>query len=309
MPSTEKTPYYNLSQFKDYPQDKFTTMGDYSRDMLIIDGALKHHDDEFVTFGVNLGTKVGLDQLNTILEDYAKLTDLDPLATQDDLSALEANIQTKLDGKANTVHTHTSTQITDFTPAVSAIAQALIDDIPAPPPSNVVLQGTYASRPYASSVSANTTFYATDVPETYVSNGTDWRVVGSGGNELGYAQSTTEFIPTAAAGTYVSVPGMSITFKVGERPIELSMSAVFGNAQAGGFTGARFLVDGTDAYAVTIIEIATVGQNTTASRSIKVSGLAPGTDHTVVLQVASLHGQGRFSGGATSPGMLSVVTR
>lgn len=171
------------------------------------------------------------------------------------------------------------------------------------------ISNTYALRPLANAVPAGTLFYATDVPEMYRSNGVAWTVIGSGGNELGSAQRT-ENMSGITSTTFVSVPGMTTTFKVGERPIEITVTAV---ADVG--TGVKLLslspfLDGIEKASAVKVAPPSGYAFHSISRTQRVSGLTPGSSHTVDLRVsvAGSGASGSLYGDASSPILLTVKT-
>jgi len=138
--------------------------------------------------------------------------------------------------------------------------------------------GLYSARPSASG-NSGLIYYATDVRETYRSNGTAWSVIGGAGNELGYAERSSTFTTTSL--TLVDVPGMSITFTAGERPVSINYGATLRNQLSGEFTRLALVLDGSP-----------VGQLLTQStlyyglsRQFRPSAFTPGTSHVAKLQV------------------------
>ena len=141
-----------------------------------------------------------------------------------------------------------------------------------------LLTGTYAARPSASAANSGFTYYATDVRETSMSDGSAWAIVEGGGNELGYAESTVPF--TTSSLVLVDVPGMSVTFTAGERPVSINFGSTMRNQLAGEFTRLALILDGSP-----VAQLLT--QNTQyygLSRQFRASGFAPGTTHTAKLQ-------------------------
>lgn len=172
------------------------------------------------------------------------------------------------------------------------------------PPS---LTGTYAARPAATAVRAGAIYYCTNIPEQYRSNGATWSVVGSGGNELGYAEILTVVSPSGT--TPVDVAGLTVTFVAGERPVEVVFSAMVRVRDAGSLLWAYIVLDGTSkAAAGTSL---TFYQPT--ARTIRLPALTPGTTHTVKMQaampIAAGTGIGDIFGAADNPVSLSVRTR
>ncbi|WP_160665324.1 hypothetical protein [Pseudarthrobacter sp. ATCC 49987] len=94
----------------------------------------------------------------------------------------------------------------------------------------LTLAGAYAARPAFGTVKAGTVFYATDTLETYRAAGTPgaaataWVVVGPGGNDLAYAESLTSV--DIVSQTAADIPGLTITFTPGERPVWIEFGAL-----------------------------------------------------------------------------------
>lgn len=102
-------------------------------------------------------------------------------------------------------------------------------------PSNTYLAspsqtGLYSARPAATTVAAGTTYVASDVLETYRSDGTSWTVVGSG-NELAYTKTSTQF-DTTTTSAFAAVAGISIAITAGERPVRIAFGAPAVNCSA-----------------------------------------------------------------------------
>lgn len=138
--------------------------------------------------------------------------------------------------------------------------------------------GLYSARPTAVG-NAGLIYYATDVRESYRSNGTTWSVIHGAGNELGYAERTSTFTTTSL--TLVDVPGMSVTFTAGERPVSINFGSTLRNQTSGEFTRLALILDGSP-----VAQLLT--QNTQyygLSRQFRASGFTPGTSHTAKIQV------------------------
>lgn len=173
----------------------------------------------------------------------------------------------------------------------------------AAPPS---LTGTYAARPSASSVRAGTIYYPTNVPEQYRSTGTAWTVIGSGGNELGHAQITTS--GTAQGPTAADVPGLTVTFVAGERPVEVEVDAQFIVATMGIYATAQLMLGTTGIGSVqTVTTIAS--QQINLRRCVRLSTLTAGSTYTVKVQAGVFSGTITPQGSATNPSALWVRTR
>jgi len=178
-------------------------------------------------------------------------------------------------------------------------------NLPTAATASVLTPGTYAARPTASSAGANTLYYATDVPECYLSNGTSWSVVGSGGSELAVAVVTTTSLAQGPA--FANMPGMTITFKVGERPIYLEFEAVGSVATSGIYAYGKVLLDGVDAGSVSPVT-SVASQIVNLRRQVRVSGLTPGSTHTVTVQIATVSGTITPQSSTTNPSYLRAVT-
>jgi len=173
----------------------------------------------------------------------------------------------------------------------------------ASPPS---LTGTYAARPSASSVRAGTIYYPTNVPEQYRSNGSAWMVIGSGGNELGHAQITTSGAAQGPAAA--DVPGLSVTFVAGERPVEVELDGQFLIANAGIYATAQLML-GTTVIATVQTVTAAGSQPVNLRRCVRLSTLTAGSTYTVKVQVGVFSGTVTPQGSATNPSALWVRTR
>lgn len=165
------------------------------------------------------------------------------------------------------------------------------------------LRGTYAARPAANSVLPGTHYYCSNVPETYRSDGSAWVVVGSAGQELGYAQSTTLFQNNTT--TPQDIPALTTTFVVGERPIEVRFDGDYNHDVGGGIVVLYLVVDGT---VIARPNGPAFSAWHTISRRARLSGLTPGTTHTAKVQMAAIGGNGKVQGDATNPMSISVVT-
>lgn len=172
-----------------------------------------------------------------------------------------------------------------------------------------MLWGEYANLPSPSSVAPGVQYAATDVPELYVNTGTAWLVAGSGGNELGNA----EVVPLFSNGstTPADVPGMSVTFIVGRRPIEIAVTARLAISVTTSVAYLRILLDGAEVGVLNYVSgYADIWETHYWSRVIR--GLTPGTTHTVKVQLArdaAGTGMARIGGDTTNPNVLNVRTK
>lgn len=175
-------------------------------------------------------------------------------------------------------------------PAIAALSQA----------------GTYAARPTAAAAGNAVTYYATDVQESYRSDGTTWTPVGAGGNNLGLATTATGSTTTSL--TPVDIAGMAVTFTVGERPVE-----VRADVELAGPVGATVTVvivlDGAVLSEINH-SVANADKWETRSRTVPIrTALTPGSTHVVKLQLKTTAGTGRFDANATKLASLAVQGR
>lgn len=164
----------------------------------------------------------------------------------------------------------------------------------------------YANRPAANSVRAGTRYYAYDVSEEYLSNGSAWGVVGQGGSELGYAEMLNSF--TNATTTPQAIPGLTTTFRVGERPIEIALRLRLATGSAGSLAWTRVLLDGTEVFRVEQ-NSSSAGTWASMSGGRRIGGLAPGTIHTVTTTLSlgtGATGNSLTAGDSTNPNNLIV---
>lgn len=171
------------------------------------------------------------------------------------------------------------------------------------------LWGNFSARPAPNTVPAGTTFYGIDVPEIYLNTGGIWSVIGAGGNELGYAEHILP-MTNAANTTPVDVPGLTVTFIAGQRPIMFELAARLANAGPGSVSVASVLLDGTE---VARLELNNTSAETWESLSVsrRLPLLTPGTTHTIKVAVklgTGVSGTARMAGDPTNPNSLSVRT-
>lgn len=124
MSSSQKTPYYNLSQFQD--ADKPTWRGDYNGDMSKIDTGLQ----EVKTSAIDAKTAAqnAESSINEVKRDYLTKTDAqDTYATKTELNDTKTTIETNADSKfvAKTVY---EAAITDKADKTSVYTKTESDD-------------------------------------------------------------------------------------------------------------------------------------------------------------------------------------
>ena len=170
------------------------------------------------------------------------------------------------------------------------------------------LSGTYAARPAATTVLPGTAYTATDLFETYTSDGSAWTLTGASRSELGYAEIVAEHVGTTVAGA--DVPGLSVTFKATTRVMYAEFSGTMRVGSGTSLVRARILLDGT------LVGVAgtTEAQNVAVHRGVRLSGLAAGSTYTVKIAVDLPGGtQGTSSGainaGPTNPASVRVFAR
>lgn len=169
------------------------------------------------------------------------------------------------------------------------------------------LYGTFASRPAANTVPNGTIFAASDVPEQYMANAGSWVVVGSGGNQLAYAQVAAVLTNTTTA--LQNIPGFTVTFIAGARPVKLNLYAKLKCDLASNIVSVRVKLDG-----VIISEIASQnpGANQTLSyfASGKCPALTPGSSHTITVDwIQGLAATATMDGtGNSVPAWVEAVT-
>jgi len=178
--------------------------------------------------------------------------------------------------------------------------------LPGGPPS---LYGTYAARPAASSVPSATIYYASDIPEAYRSNGSAWSVVQSAGNELAYAQMTSDFsIPTSTSGL-VDIPGLSISFRMPERPVRIEFFAYTQMVYA----SSDIVVHIQDPGGTIVLDVhAQPSPNTAqfpiASAFLRYTGAAAGSMVTLKATIGAEAVAYKIAGGTLYPATLAAYT-
>lgn len=182
---------------------------------------------------------------------------------------------------------------TAHAPSGDAVFDAL-ESIP------ILITGTYSARPAAISVPSGTTYYADDVRETYMSDGSLWSVIGGAGNELGYAEITSTFSTTSA--TLVDIPGLSVTFTAGHRPLVVTFG---GNMRtlSGGAGTVALVVDGVQQSQVVTSQSLYFATN----RTVRLPAFTPGTTHTLKLQASVTTGTLSIFASSADKAILLVV--
>lgn len=315
MSSTNKTPNLDLSQFVD--ADKPTWRGDYNGDMLKIDAGVKEVADSVTSLATTVSE--GFTNRYTKTEIDTRLNTFETELTTEFNTTYVTQAEIDDAGYAKTVdvapasHDHPTSDITGFTAAVESAVDAAIAELPDAASATVAF-GTYAGRPAPAGIAAGSVYVATDVPESYYHNGVEWRPYGAGGAEIAYAAITSQQLGPTTAGEWGDIPGLSVTFKVGERPVEFSFNGDISNTVAGGVSIVRILLDGVTSLVAPSFSIPFATAFPTLSRSVRVANLTPGSTHTAKIQVAAANGSsgtGRVvvNGAAGNPAELSVVTR
>lgn len=202
---------------------------------------------------------------------------------------------------------------TDAATALATIPTDTDPETPGAPGAVYLTPGLYVTRP-AAATHPGAVYVALDVQEMYLSTGSAWVVIGSGGNELGRARLITgnpwpQVAPSdPASPAPVAVPGMSVTFVAGERPVIARVTADTTNTGAGGVTGLYLALDGAVVARPERVH-AVAGKWDTLSAEYDLPTLAPGSTHTVALHMWSSIGTGGISGTANNAGSLTVTTR
>lgn len=148
--------------------------------------------------------------------------------------------------------------------------------------------GSHASRPSASDA-PGVLYYATDVQESYLSDGSAWNLFGGAGSELGYAEITVE--ENTSSSSLVDVPGLSVTFVAGERPVMLCYGGAIKNNTTGAFARLQAIADG---FATSNITVPGTGSYLTQTRETRITGLTPGSTYIFKLQFQAIAGGTTF---------------
>lgn len=165
-------------------------------------------------------------------------------------------------------------------------------------------QGLYSARPTAASLMAGSFYYATDVKEQYQSNGVSWVVQGSGGQELGYASAAAGPFSTTST-TYVDVTGVTTTFVVGERPVEIKLDGQVANSSTTGISYLAITLDGVERGRGQSVGIVSNVWHAISVRA-RISGLTPGSTHTAKAQLRAAPGTTALAGGENTAAPISI---
>lgn len=171
-----------------------------------------------------------------------------------------------------------------------------------------IIWGNFDELPAPLSVEPGTQFACLDVPELYLNTGSDWIVIGAGGNEIGYAEQIP--LTSNASTTPANVAGYSSSFIVGKRPILIQVTAKLAMSVATSVGMLRFLLDGSQIGQLAFVAgYSDVWETHTWSRVIH--GLPEGSEHTVQVQLArdpAGTGLARVGGDSNNPNSLKVST-
>ncbi|NID14409.1 hypothetical protein [Luteibacter yeojuensis] len=144
----------------------------------------------------------------------------------------------------------------------------------------ISISGLYAGRPLAPSVPPWTIYYATDVLEAYLSNGTVWTVLPTSGGELGYAEKVSA--SSTSSTSPVDIAGLTVTCRVGEKPVIVE----YGGAVRHQSTTGIFVIQMVYGDSVTQgSRIVGSGGYVYLERKTRISGLTPGSTQTFKLRM------------------------
>lgn len=167
------------------------------------------------------------------------------------------------------------------------------------------LMGTYAARPSATTTAAGTIYYATNTMESYRSNGSSWDVIAAG-SELGSAELRTT-LKLNSNGSWLDIPGMSVTFNAPERPIKVELTADFCTTNGNVAAQLRMMINGTVSMGeVNAFQAYGLKWDTRTSK-VRWSGLIPGNLHTIKVQAKCDAGSAIWiDGNASKTSVLTV---
>ncbi|HEY1138769.1 MAG TPA: hypothetical protein VGE88_00985 [Lysobacter sp.] len=171
-------------------------------------------------------------------------------------------------------------------------------------------EGTYAARPAVGTVPEGAVYFARDVQESYIATGGEWVPLLSGGAELGYAQLSTTF--TTNSTTAVDVPGMSITCKVGHRPIVVSYGGTMACTEPN-FARLIAVCNGAKVGNILVPNntfVATSGGYNGRFREVRLGSLTPGAEYTFKLQMLVIGtGNAQLYGSSADPDYATLQVR
>jgi hypothetical protein len=127
------------------------------------------------------------------------------------------------------------------------------------------------------------------VQEGYISDGSAWTVIPSGGTELAYAQITSNQTTSNGVGSPADITGLSVTVTVGERPLIFTFNGALSNNTSNNIAVVFLVVDGT-IEASAAYQSPTSGASLMVYREFRVTGLTPGTSHTFKAQFSQAIG-------------------
>jgi len=167
------------------------------------------------------------------------------------------------------------------------------------------LIGLYSARPAAAVPPIGSTYHATDVAETYRTNGASWVSVGSGGNELGYV-GLDDTVPMFSSDVtaFTDVPALTLNITAGTRPVLIEWEAQSAVSQATKCTYAIYK-DGVKVREF-IFDTESVETWQTVSGKYMARGLTPGTAYVFKLTVKAEAGSYARTSGAP---WISAVNR
>ena len=176
----------------------------------------------------------------------------------------------------------------------------MISLFPPSPSAVATLSGLYSARPSAAS-SSGASYYATDVMETYLSDGSAWTVIGTGAQRFYAELTTSQSNPTA--NTPTDITGLTCTIVVGERPILMEFDGHCSNNNTGANVRISFLAGGT-LRGVASKFFVTGGTYETISKRVLVQGLTAGSSYTFKVQQDS-----QLAGTSTVYGDAGSITK
>lgn len=167
--------------------------------------------------------------------------------------------------------------------------------------------GTVNQLPASASKPEGAEFFAVDTGQVYLNTASGWVTVGGSGLQLGYAEQTP--LVSNATTTPADVPGLSVTFIAGARPVKISLTARLAISVTTSVGYARIVLDGNEIGRINYVAgYADVWETHSWTRSV--TGLTAGTSHTVKVQICrdpAGTGTARIGGDSTNPNVLEVL--